>query len=67
MDIRTRFGRNVRSLRRAADLSQDEFADLAGVHRTYMSGIERGTRAPTIIVVERIAAALKVEPGDLFR
>ena len=61
-----RFGRNVRALRDAANLSQDEFADKVGVHRTYMSGIERGVRAPTIIVVEKIAMALDVEPGALF-
>lgn len=62
-----RFGRNVRALRDAADLSQDDFAEQVGVHRTYMSGIERGIRAPTIIVVEKIATALGVEPGALFR
>jgi transcriptional regulator with XRE-family HTH domain len=67
MDIRVRFGRNVRALRDAAELSQDEFADKVGVHRTFMSGIERGVRAPTIIVVEKIALALAVEPGELFR
>jgi transcriptional regulator with XRE-family HTH domain len=66
MDIRERFGKNVRRLRTAAGLSQDEFADKADVHRTYMSGIERGRRAPTIIIVERIALALGVEPGSLF-
>ena len=61
-----RFGRNVRALREAADLSQDEFADKVGIHRTYMSGIERGRRAPTIIVVEKIAHALDVLPGVLL-
>jgi transcriptional regulator with XRE-family HTH domain len=66
MDIRVRFGQNVKALRTAADLSQDDFADRAGIHRTYMSGIERGVRAPTIIVVEKIAQALDVEPGALF-
>lgn len=66
VDIRERFGRNVRTLRKAADIAQDEFADMAGVHRTYMSGIERGRRAPTIIIVERIARALKVSAGDLL-
>lgn len=66
MDIRVRFGRNVRDLRTGVGLSQEEFADIAGVHRTYMSGIERGVRAPTIIVVDRLARALGVEPGALF-
>lgn len=67
MDIKVRFGRNVRALRDLANLSQDEFADRVGVHRTYMSGIERGVRAPTIIVVEKIEEALGVEPGALFK
>lgn len=67
MDIRVQFGRNVRRLRERIGLSQEEFADKAGVHRTYQSGIERGVRAPTIVVVERIAKALGVEPGELFR
>lgn len=67
MDIRVRFGKNVRALREKSGFSQEEFADKAGVHRTYQSGIERGIRAPTIVVVERIAKALGVEPGELFR
>lgn len=66
MDVKTRFGANVRRLREKADLSQDAFADLVGVHRTYMSGIERGKRAPSIIVVEQLAKALGVNPGELF-
>ncbi|SFR81530.1 helix-turn-helix domain-containing protein [Sphingomonas jatrophae] len=66
MDIRLRFGRNVKALRKATGLSQDEFADRASIHRTYMSGIERGKRAPTIIVVEQLALALGVQPGALF-
>ena len=66
MDIRVRFGRNVKALRAAAGLAQDEFADKVGVHRTYMSGIERGRRAPTIVVVAQIAEALGVDPGVLF-
>lgn len=66
MEITVRFGQNVRMLRKAAGLSQDEFADKAGVHRTFMSGIERGKQAPTIVVVERLANALGVDPGVLF-
>lgn len=67
MDVRTRLARNVRSLREAAGLSQDVFADMVGVHRTYMSGIERGKRNPSIDVVERIAITLAVEPGRLLQ
>ena len=66
MDVRTRLARNVRTLRMAADISQEAFADMVGVHRVYMSGIERGKRNPSIDVVERIAIALAVEPGRLL-
>jgi transcriptional regulator with XRE-family HTH domain len=66
MDIQVRFGRNVKTLRKATGLSQDEFADKASIHRTYLSGIERGKRAPTIIIVEQLASALGVHPGALF-
>ena len=66
MDVRTRLARNVRTLRMAADISQEAFADMVGVHRVYMSGIERGKRNPSIDVVERISIALEVEPGRLL-
>ena len=66
MDIRQRLGRNVRRLRVGKDLSQEAFADEAGIHRTYVSDIERGSRNPTITVVERLAVALGVDAGELL-
>lgn len=66
MDIQIRFGKNVRIRREAMRLSQEAFADLAELHRTYVSDIERGQRNPTIIVVEKIAVALNVNAGALF-
>ena len=67
MDICKHFGANVRRIRRAKDLSQEELADLANIHRTYLSALERsGGRNPTIKVVERIAKALDVTPGQLL-
>lgn len=66
MEIKVRFGRNVRRLRVALGVSQEEFADRAGLHRTYISGMERGKRAPTIEVVEKLAKALDVPAGALF-
>jgi transcriptional regulator with XRE-family HTH domain len=67
MDICQYFGANVRRIRRAQDLSQEELAHRAGVHRTYLSALERsGGRNPTIKVVERIAKALGVKPGELL-
>ena len=66
MDIRQRLGRNVRRLREGKALSQEAFADEAGIHRTYVSDIERGVRNPTITVVERLAVALGVSAGELL-
>ncbi|WP_221715633.1 helix-turn-helix domain-containing protein [Sphingobium xanthum] len=58
MDIRQRLGRNLRRLRTERGWSQEEFADRAGIHRTYVSDIERGARNPTITVVEKLATPL---------
>lgn len=58
MDVRARVGRNVQELRRARGLSQEELAHRAEVHPTYLSGVERGRRNPTVVVLQRIAVAL---------
>ena len=55
----TRFGLNVRRRREAIGLSQEALAEKADLDRTYISGIERGTRNPTILSASRVAAALK--------
>lgn len=60
MDLRRRMGLNVQALRGERGLSQEEFAFECRLHRTYISGIERGVRNPTVTVVEKIAQALKV-------
>ena len=65
MDIRKRFGHRVRELRNARGWSQEELADRADLHRTYISAVERGVRNPTITVIERIAKALKVRMAEL--
>jgi len=65
-DICIQFGANLRKLREEQGLSQEAFADEAGLHRTYISDIERGVRNPTIVVVEKIARALGVTPGALL-
>lgn len=66
-DICVVFGGNVRRIRRAKNMSQETLAELADVHRTYVSGIERGSgRNPTIQAVAKIAKALEVKPGELF-
>lgn len=65
-DVRRRLAANLRSLRQAKGLSQEAFADEAGLHRTYISDLERSARNPTITVVDRIAKALDVSIGKLL-
>ncbi len=61
-DLQRTVGRNLRAYREARGLSQEAFADLVGVHRTYMGGVERGERNLTLRSVERIAERIGVEP-----
>lgn len=60
-DLQRAVGRNLRAYRLQRGLSQEAFADLVGVHRTYMGGIERGERNLTLKAVERIAATIEVD------
>lgn len=66
MDLRKTFGRNVRRLREQTGMAQEKFALEHGFDRTYLSGIERGVRNPTLVVVERLAVALKVPASELL-
>jgi transcriptional regulator with XRE-family HTH domain len=66
-DLQRTIGRNLRTYRQARGLSQEEFAHVLGVHRTYMGGIERGERNLTLQSVERIAAKLGEEPLALLQ
>ena len=66
MDILQRLGKNVRRLRIAKGWSQERYADEAGIHRTYVSDIERGGRNPTALVIEKLAKPLGVDPGRLL-
>jgi len=60
------FGMKVRTLREQRGLSQEGFADLVGMHRTYVGGIERGERNPTLTTIHKIAEALGVRPWLLL-
>jgi transcriptional regulator with XRE-family HTH domain len=66
-DIRRRFGRAVREKREKLGVSQEEFADMCGLHRTYMGGIERGERNLSLVNVEKIARAFNITLSQLFR
>ncbi len=67
MDIRKKFGKRLRALREERGWSQEEFADRAGLHRTYVSAVERGVRNPTLSVLERLAKALGVSMTELVQ
>ena len=66
MDIRGRLAKNLKRLREERGWSQENLADEAGLHRTYVSGVERGVRNPTIMILERFAKALRVQPASLI-
>jgi transcriptional regulator with XRE-family HTH domain len=66
LDWRAIVGGNVRRLRTEAKLTQEQLAFAAEIDLTYVGGIERGTRNPSVLVLARIAAALGREPADLL-
>ena len=60
MDVRQRVGRNLKKYRKEAGFSQEGLALECGLHRTYVSGVERGVRNPTVVVLEQIAKPLGI-------
>jgi transcriptional regulator with XRE-family HTH domain len=66
MDVVQLLGANVRRYRKLAGISQEELALEAGMKRSYVSDLERGTRNPSVRALGRLAAALKVEPHILL-
>lgn len=66
MDVRNRLAVNMKRLRKERGWSQEALADAAGLDRTYISGIERVVKNPTVVVVERVASALNCNFGELL-
>ncbi len=66
MDVRSRVGTNLQKLRRDRGVTQEELAHKAGIHQTYLSGVESGKRNPSIGVLERIANGLGVDVSLFF-
>lgn len=62
----TEFGDRIKQLRRIKGISQEELADLAKIHRTYMGRIERGESNPPIYTVYKIVKVLKVKPAEFL-
>ena len=65
-DIRERFGDAVRDRREVLGMTQEDLAEKAGIHRTYVSDIERGSRNVSLINMERLAVALAIPVSGLF-
>lgn len=65
-DVLRVFGANVRALRKNKGVSQEELAELADLHRTYVGGIERGQRNVALVNIAYLARALDVMPAELL-
>ncbi|MBI2798316.1 helix-turn-helix transcriptional regulator [Candidatus Saccharibacteria bacterium] len=62
----TKFGKKVKEIRLKKRMSQGDIARILGVHRSYISGLERGIRNPSLLTVQKVAKALKVNAKDLI-
>jgi transcriptional regulator with XRE-family HTH domain len=65
--VKERFGQRLREIRTSRGLSQERLAAIAGLDRTYVSGIERGVRNVSLENIERLASALGVDASDLLK
>lgn len=65
-DVLIQFGRNLRKIRERIGISQEKLAELAGLHRTYVSSVERGERNISLLNIERLAKALGVPLAKLM-
>lgn len=65
-NIQKKFGNNIRLLRKQKDISQEALAFKCGLHRTYISDVERGLRNVSLVNIEKIAKALNTSIKELF-
>jgi transcriptional regulator with XRE-family HTH domain len=65
MGARKVLAKNIKRLRDEMSISQEELAYRCGLHRTYLSGVERGIRNPSLDIIEKIAKALNVSVSRL--
>lgn len=59
-------GDKLKALRLQKDISQEKFAELTGLDRTYISGLERGLRNPSFLIIKKLSNALDITPNVLF-
>ena len=67
VDIRIRFGRALRRQRQKLGVSQEAFADMCQLDRSYIGGVERGERNVALVNIEKIAKTLRLSIAQLFR
>jgi transcriptional regulator with XRE-family HTH domain len=67
MDVRIQFGRILRQIRTAKELTQEELAHRAGMDVTYLSDLERGKWNPSLAMLADLAQGLAVHPADLLK
>lgn len=65
-ELQMRLGKNLHQIRVDRGLSQEDFAELLGYHRTYVGGLERGERNVSLKSLERIAETLDIDPVELL-
>ncbi len=65
-DIISKYGQAIRALRQRKDISQEQLADLCGLHRTYISDVELGKRNVSLENIDKIATALDMNVSDIF-
>ncbi len=66
-EIQISFGRAIRKFRSEKNISQESFADMCGLHRTYISDIERGQRNVSLENIDKMAHALEIHISDIFK
>ena len=62
----TKFGKRLREIRLKKKMSQGDIAKKLGVHRSYISGLERGKRNPSLLTINKMAKAVGVKPKELL-
>lgn len=65
-EVLDRFGKQLREVRLKMGVSQERLAELAGLHRTYVSSVERGERNISLLNIKKLADALEVAPAELL-
>ena len=66
-DLREAFAANLRRLRHAKGISQEDLAHQAGINRSYMSKLEKGASYPGLEIIAKLSTVLNVEPAELLR